>query len=199
MQLPAPYSPGMGTPDPSFGFARILEVMLRQQFPEAKFIHIVRNPYQVFPSTLRMWKALYRYHELQTSNYEQLENYVLECGRRLYDALDEGKREVPDGHFAELRYEDLIADPLAAIERLYCELDLGDFAAARPQIQSLADEMGNYRSRRHLPNEADCDLVAQHWGDIVARHGYESPTLATPAGTSTTTSPLAPPLPASTL
>ena len=30
-------SAAMGTPDPSFGFARILEVMLRQQFPARKF------------------------------------------------------------------------------------------------------------------------------------------------------------------
>ena len=34
--------------------------VLRNLFPEAIFIHIVRDPFVVFPSTVNLWKSLYR-------------------------------------------------------------------------------------------------------------------------------------------
>ncbi len=34
--------------------------VLLELFPRAKFVHIVRDPYVIFPSTLNLWKRLYR-------------------------------------------------------------------------------------------------------------------------------------------
>jgi hypothetical protein len=33
--------------------------ILREMFPQAKFIHIVRDPCEVFSSTVRLWRALF--------------------------------------------------------------------------------------------------------------------------------------------
>ena len=33
--------------------------LLRECFPECKFIHISRNPYELVPSTLRLWQTVY--------------------------------------------------------------------------------------------------------------------------------------------
>ena len=38
---------------------------LLEMFPKAKFLHIVRNPYVLFPSTVNLWKRLYRDEGLQ--------------------------------------------------------------------------------------------------------------------------------------
>ena len=34
-----------------------------------------------------------------------------------------------------VRYEDLVADPLTEVQRIYRQLDLGDFEPARPAIE----------------------------------------------------------------
>ena len=38
---------------------------LLELFPDAQFVHIVRNPYVVFPSTVNLWKSLYEVQGLQ--------------------------------------------------------------------------------------------------------------------------------------
>lgn len=39
---------------------------LLEMFPKAKFVHIVRNPYDVFPSTMHLWTTISRQHGFQT-------------------------------------------------------------------------------------------------------------------------------------
>src|SRR5207249_4401986 len=39
--------------------------VLLELFPEARFVHIIRDPCVVFPSTVNLWKSLYRTHGLQ--------------------------------------------------------------------------------------------------------------------------------------
>src|SRR5260370_40110256 len=50
--------------------------VLLQLFPEARFVHIVRNPYVVFPSTVHLWKALYQKHGLQRPTFAGLDEHV---------------------------------------------------------------------------------------------------------------------------
>ena len=45
---------------------------LAQLFPGAKFIHIVRDPYVIFPSTRRLWVSLDSAQGLQHPHYRQL-------------------------------------------------------------------------------------------------------------------------------
>src|SRR5438552_14789562 len=66
--------------------------VLREMFPGALFIHIMRDPYVVFPSTVNLWKTLYRTHGLQKPTYAGLEEQVLTTYTRLYDRLEEGKK-----------------------------------------------------------------------------------------------------------
>ena len=43
------------SPPHTFRIKALLEL-----FPDARFIHIVRNPYVIFPSTIKLWKCLYQ-------------------------------------------------------------------------------------------------------------------------------------------
>lgn len=93
-------------PTHSFRIKVLLEV-----FPQAKFIHIVRDPYVVYPSTIHLHKALYRIHGLQQPTFDGLDDKVVSTYVDLYRKLDEGRELVDPTRFYELRYEDLIGDP----------------------------------------------------------------------------------------
>lgn len=101
-------------PTHSFRIKVLLEV-----FPQAKFIHIVRDPYVVYPSTIHLHKALYRIHGLQQPTFDGLDDKVVSTYVDLYRKLDEGRELVDPTRFYELRYEDLIGDPEGQLRRLY--------------------------------------------------------------------------------
>ena len=50
--------------------------ILLEMFPKARFIHIIRNPFVIFPSTINLWKRLYRNDGLQVPTYEGLDEHV---------------------------------------------------------------------------------------------------------------------------
>jgi len=61
--------------------------VLVELFPQAKFIHIVRDPYVVFPSTVHLWKSLYSTQGLQVPTFQGLDEFVLETFSRMDERL----------------------------------------------------------------------------------------------------------------
>jgi hypothetical protein len=148
--------------------------VLLELFPEARFLHIVRDPYAVFPSTVNLWKTLYSSHGLQRPKFVGLEERVFSTFTHLYERIEEGKRLIPPGHFHELRYEDLIADPLTEMRRAYDRLGLGDFDPVRPRVERYLEEHADYQTNRYkpLPGQLEAE-IARRWADVIRRYGYQ--------------------------
>ncbi len=146
---------------------------LLELFPDARFVHIVRDPYTIFPSTIKLWKRMYRYHGLQKPRYEGLEEHVFDTLNRMYDVFEEDRKLVDPSRFYEVRYEDLVADPAGKIKELYERLDLGDYENARPGVERYVERTKNYKVNRHeLPAEMR-DQITRRWGKYIERYGYE--------------------------
>jgi hypothetical protein len=161
---------------------------LLEIFPDARFVHIVRDPYVVFPSTVNLWKALYRKHGLQTPTFAGLEEYVLSTFTRLYRKLEEGIPLIPPGRFHQVRYEDLVHDPIGEMEKLYDQLGLGEFDEYVPLLKEyLADNAGYETNRYDLTSQQRAEIT-RRWGPIIRRYGYEEEPVALPIGAE----PLAP-------
>ncbi len=150
--------------------------VLLELFPDARFIHIVRNPYVVFPSTVNLWRTLGETHGLQTPTGQGLEEQVFSTFNLLYDRLDEDSRLVPPGRWYELRYEDLIRDPVGEMRKLYERLDLGDFDRVRPGIEAYLRENSGYQTNRYptLAPQTRAE-IARRWGKVIERFGYTDP------------------------
>ena len=166
---------------------------LRALWPGCRFVHIVRDPYEVFPSTLRRQKALHEAEGLQEPHHRGLEEAVLTGFERLYAAFEADRDAIPAGHLAEVRFEDLVADPVAELRRVYDELDLGGFERVRPAIEEYFVRRRDYRRARYPRDLALEARIDRRWGPWMARYGYgprssdpRTPALsATGAGAST--------------
>jgi hypothetical protein len=141
-------------------------------FPDARLVHIVRDPYAVYPSTLHLWRHLYAVHALQRPSWESLPEYVLETFVLLYDRLEEGKRLAPPGHFHELRYEDLVHDPVTQLETVYRGLDLGDFGPARPHVEAHLAGVKSHETNRYLLTPEEQRTITRRWDEVIRRYGY---------------------------
>jgi hypothetical protein len=146
---------------------------LLELFPQARFVHIVRDPFVVFPSTVNLWKTLYEAHGLQVPTFAGLEEQVLATFAHLYAKIEEAKRLIPPGQFHELRYEDLIRDPVGQMHLLYQNLGLGEFDRIQPLLERYLVEHAGYRTNRYPQlSEETRSRIRQNWGAVIERYGY---------------------------
>lgn len=148
--------------------------VLKSMFPQARFLHIVRDPLVVFPSTMRLWKSLDFVQGMQVDRGDRLEDYVLDTFGVMYDAFERDRATLPDGCLHELKYEDLVAHPVAKLAEAYEALDLGGFESVRPALEAQAAEMQNYRRNRYRQSERTRKLVVDRWGSFFDRYGYST-------------------------
>src|SRR4029077_1217193 len=154
-------------PNHSFRIKVLLDI-----FPQAKFIHIVRDPYVVYPSSIHLLKSLSRVHSLQRPTFEGLDERVLATYVDLYRKVDEGGELVDPSRFYELRYEDLISDPEGQLRRLYEHLGLGDFEQYLPRLRQYLTDHMDYQTNAYELTAEERAIVTQRWGNVVDRYGY---------------------------
>ncbi len=147
---------------------------LLELFPDARFVHIVRDPYVVFPSTVNLWKTLYLTHGLQTPTFAGLEEQVFNTFTHLYDKLEEGRRLVPAGRYHEMRYEDLIRNPLGEMRKLYDGLELGGFENVLPPFTAYLNANTDYKTNRYKPLAPELEAeIGRRWGKVIRQYGYQ--------------------------
>ncbi|MFH1921793.1 MAG: sulfotransferase [Planctomycetota bacterium] len=146
--------------------------VLSELFPEARFVHIVRDPYAVYPSTLRLWKRLSADQGLQAPAIEGLEESVLATFSRMYETFEATRHTMKAGRFSEVHYEDLVADPIRQVQRIYDELELGEFDKVLPAIEGYAAGTSDFKTNRYQLSARERDQVARRWGSFFDRYGY---------------------------
>ena len=146
--------------------------VLLEMFPKAKFVHIVRDPYVIFPSTVNLWKRLYRDEGLQTPTFEGLHEHVFASFTQMYEAFQRDRDLVDPGQMCEIRYEDLIADPVGQMRSVYEKLGLGDYEAVRPAIEKYAAEQKDYQTNRYQITPEMRDEITRRWSKYFQQYGY---------------------------
>jgi len=147
--------------------------LILEAFPDAKFLHIHRNPYEVFQSFVHMAQKVPPAWALQKYDFSHLHEMVLSQYRQLYEAYFYQRKAIPPGQHYELSYEDLVANPILQLEQAYSHLQLPDFEMARPKFESYLETTKNYQRNKHLeiPNDLR-KLIDQEWGFCFDAWGY---------------------------
>ena len=138
--------------------------LLLELFPDAKFIHIRRNPFEVFQSMKKMISASLRFWHLQDSKCVDWEERTIRQYREMYDAYFGQRRLIPDGHLHEMSFEALEADPLAQLRRIYEALDLPAFQHFEPKLHEYLNTLHGYQ-RNRLPQLSSemCERLTREW------------------------------------
>jgi hypothetical protein len=147
--------------------------VLLELFPDARFVHIVRNPYVLFPSTVNLWKSLYRSHGMQKPNFKRLNEYVLTTFNRLYETFEKTRHLIRPGYLQEIRYEDLVADPLGQMEGLYAHLGLGGFDRLLPRLHSYLAEVAGYETNKYETAPEMREEIGRRWAHVIERYHYD--------------------------
>ena len=147
--------------------------MLLEVFPNARFIHIVRDPLVIYPSTVRLWKSLSEVQGFQIPHDNGwMENNVLENFVRMYECFEQDRELIPPGRLVDIRYEDLVAEPVGEMRRVYQSLNLGEFADVEPALMRQAMKTRDYKTNKYqLPPDV-AERVRGRWAPYFQRYGY---------------------------
>ncbi len=147
-------------------------VQLRRLFPDAKFIHIHRDPYAVFRSMRNFYKKLFAEFAFQSWDHVDIDALIVKTYGRIMDAVIKDTTDLSPEQFIEIGYETLDNNPLGAIGQIYRALDLGDFEAAAPRFQGYLDTIGDYRKNRFPDDPGVIEAVNANWGRFLDHWGY---------------------------
>lgn len=136
--------------------------LLLELFPEARFVHIHRNPYTVFQSFRHYFDTAMWYTYLQRPDLPGIDDRIIRRYNVLYDAFFAERSLIPEGQFHEVAFERLERDPMGEMQRLYESLRLPGFEQFKPKLRRYLDSLADYRKNEF----AELDPV---WRRKIAR------------------------------
>jgi omega-hydroxy-beta-dihydromenaquinone-9 sulfotransferase len=148
--------------------------VLLEMFPEAKFVHIRRNPFDVFKSTEHLIRnGVAPVWTLQRPDFRDLNDRILRQYKEVYDAFFEERGLIPKGHFHEVRFEALEADPIGQVRGIYEALALPDFGHVEASLRGYLDTIAGYKKNTLPDLPADVrSRVAREWRRCFNEWGY---------------------------
>lgn len=147
--------------------------LLLEMFPNAKFIHIYRNPLEVYPSTLLLYKKMFPYFHLQKPfTMEIRKEFIFNIYNKMFEKFFEEKDLIPHGNLIEIKYEDFIQEPFNILREIYLKLNLSGFDSAEDNFNSYLATQKNFQKNVH---EIDDDLwqeISHRWQMTIDKWGY---------------------------
>jgi len=150
--------------------------ILREIYPDAKFVHIYRNPYNVFYSTKKLYEHNIKYYEFQKRTYD-LDELIFSTYRKMHKKLYEDIKAIPEGNFIEVKYEDLIKNPIKNLKRIYDELALGDFSQVQPEIEAYLQTINEFKPANYKISPEEKQRIYDQWHEMIDKWGYEKSNL----------------------
>jgi hypothetical protein len=148
---------------------------LLELFPEAKFIHIYRNPYMVYLSTKKMRMRVLDKLALQNASEEEIEKQVIKNYIRLMKSFFEQKEQIQKDRFVEIKYEDLISDPIEQVKRIYATLKLPGLEKAMPEMLKYLEHQLAYKTNVYALDNKIVHHVDNNWKFTIDHWRYTPP------------------------
>lgn len=141
-------------------------------FPNAKFIHLSRSPFAVIPSSMHAAEVLIGRFSLQACDGRIGISEVIDHFNLLHHAYRQQRRLIAEGHLCELRYEDLVRDPVRSLERIYEQLRLQGFESVRRSLELSLDEVKSYTPNSYQISNEERRIIAFRCQDYFDAYGY---------------------------
>jgi hypothetical protein len=149
--------------------------LLLEAFPDARFVHIHRHPYEVYQSAVHTTKKVIPWWTLQRPDHEGVEERTLAEYAEVYEAYFEERHLIPAGRLHELRYADLVADPIGQLRTTYEALGLPDFSVAEPNVREYLGTIRDYQRNQFTDIEPSRkEAVRARWRPCFEEWGYEA-------------------------
>lgn len=148
--------------------------LLLEMFPDARFVHIHRDPYVVIQSTLHLIRVGLEWIRLQGVESVDWTERALSQWREMYDAYFAERELIPAGNLHEIAFADLERDPIGELRRMYESLNLPSFEQAESRLTAYAASIADYKKNKFAEIPAELKArVAEYCKCGFDEWGYE--------------------------
>jgi hypothetical protein len=149
--------------------------LILEMFPNAKFVHIHRHPYEVFASTMHMrshtdWENFFHLPDVEPELVRKTQTLAL--GQRIFERVLEDRHLVAPENFIEIAYSDLVGNEVPVIERIYRQFGYAGWDRAKPTLEKYVSGLEGYKRNKLKMDARTRDEVYEWWRPVFDAYGY---------------------------
>jgi len=148
---------------------------LLQMFPNARFIHIHRNPVDVILSTRNFYDKMLPHLQLQSVNLEELNENILTMYSNIMSDYLEQMKSVPKEQLIEVSFDDMEENPKQLLKEIYQHLDFKGYENAQPHFEAYIEKNKHYKKNQHSINKSLLDAIQKECGFTMKHYKYSLP------------------------
>jgi len=142
-------------------------------YPDARFVFLHRDPYDVFYSNIKLWQNLLKNLSLQHLPHDELKRAILYTYRRMHQAYLEQRSLIPSGNLVEIPHRTLSSDPMGTAKTIYQELGLEGWNQACPALEAYAKtRQKTYQIPNYNYHPEDIEAIEREWRFMFEAFGY---------------------------
>ena len=147
--------------------------LLTELFPNARFIYISRNPYEVFESSKRFIKGVMPTTQLQSYDQTCLDTALPSMMQKFFSRYEHTKALIKPGRIMEITYESLLKNPKDNLESIYKTLELTGFETASKSFQEFTNKGKQHTVHNYTFKPETIKLINAIWSNSFERMGYQ--------------------------
>jgi len=154
-----------------YNTARLKEIL--EIFPDALFIHIHRDPYTVYNSTVKLFEKVLPILSLHKVDQEHIHDYVMYSYRQMHEKFLKDKKALPESRLVEFGYDEFTRDPIDKLRTVYQRLGISGFEDAKMHIQDELNSFENYQTNKYADiTEETRAEINREWAFFFDAYNY---------------------------
>lgn len=129
--------------------------VLNEIFPNARYIHIIRNPHKVIPSTIRMWEIVGSQNSMNSKWKRPTVKETSELMLQMMNKIDQDLNTLPKNRYCEIKFEDLEKNPIEEIKNIYKHLNVQFTEEFEKQISDFLISVKEYKKNKYAIANSD--------------------------------------------
>lgn len=150
-------------------------IILSEMFPDAKFIHLIRNPVMVYLSTKKFLTQLFPTLQLEPFSEEDISKMILDNYQSMMQDYLEDRKQVEPERLLEIRYEELVDRPLAKLEHIYDRFNFSNFQELKPVFEEYLVSVERHHIDTYAMDQDELDRVLGQVDFAMKQWNYKLP------------------------
>lgn len=143
---------------------------LLEEFPDARFITIIRHPYKSVASHVSVFYPVWQAHSPELPKDSQVSRDYGLLAVRWFQHLFDFRKKVPPNQYFCIDFRDLTRDPVAVFERLYAHFGWTLTPAFRAQLEQATRRERDFKSKHEYTLEEfgmSKEWIQQELGEVL--------------------------------
>ena len=148
-----------------------------EEFPDARFVFMVRDPRETIPSFLSMMRMSWRIVGAD-QNDPALADFLMRMAGHWYRYPPDALADLPSDRWATVVYDDLVRDPAGTVRQLYTQFGFEIDDEFDRVLDRETGRAQGYQSRhRYAAEEMGLDTaeITRDFADLIERYGFDQP------------------------